>query len=121
MERRRLFEAREGPSQTYSWQTFLLSTLVVEMVIQTIMAAIVFPLFYYPIGMYRNAINAQQSERAALMFLLIWTLMLFTPTLSFAVAAAIEGTEAAVNIVQLFFLLITIFCGYVVSLSPSPS
>ena len=45
------------------------------------MAVIIFFCWYYPIGMYRNAIPAHQvHERGGLMFLFILAFMLFTST-----------------------------------------
>lgn len=45
------------------------------------MAVVIFFCWYYPIGMYRNAIPAHQvHERGGLMFLFVLVFMLFTST-----------------------------------------
>ena len=50
---------------------------------QTILAVIQFTTWYYPVGMYRNALVTHSlNERAGLMFLLIWSYMLFSSTFS---------------------------------------
>lgn len=51
----------------------MLSNIIVELPWNSLMAVILFFTWYYPIGMFRNAIPAGQvHERGALMFLLIW-------------------------------------------------
>lgn len=113
IRRRDLFETRERPSRIYSWQAFLLSTTITEILWQTIVAVVVFPVWYYPTGMYQNSFGSERHERGLLMFLLTWSFFVFTSTLSYLVAAAIEIEETAVNIAQLLFYLVLLFCGYV--------
>ena len=77
---RALYEVRERPSKTYSWKVFIMSNVVVELPWNTLMAVIIFFCWYYPIGMYRNAIpDGQVHERGALMFLLVWAFFKFAP------------------------------------------
>lgn len=109
---RSLYEARERPSKTYSWKVFMLSNIIVELPWSTLMAVLIFFCWYYPIGMYRNAILEHQvAERGALMFLFIWMFMLFSSTFTDMVVAGIETAETAGNIAQLLFSLTLIFCG----------
>lgn len=109
---RSLFEARERPAKTYSWTVFMLSNIIVELPWNTLMAIIIFFCWYYPIGMYRNAIPANQlHERGGLMFLLVWAFLIFTSTFTDMVVAGIETAETAGNIAQLLFSLTLIFCG----------
>ena len=76
------------------------------------MAIIIFFCWYYPIGMYRNAIpDHQVHERGALMFLFLWAFLMFTSTFTDMVVAGIETAETAGNIAQLLFSLTLIFCG----------
>jgi ATP-binding cassette, subfamily G (WHITE), member 2, PDR len=78
---RSLYEARERPSKTYSWQAFMLSNIIVELPYQTLMAVVIFFCWYYPIGLYRNAIPTNSvHERGFLMFLLVWMFLLFAST-----------------------------------------
>ena len=118
---RSLYEARERPSKTYSWQVFMLSNIFVELPWNTLMSIIMFFCFYYPIGMFRNAIPMNQvHERGALMFLLIWEFLLFTSTLTDMIVAGVESAENAGNIGSLLSLLGLIFCGVLAGPSALP-
>lgn len=109
---RSLYEARERPSKTYSWKAFMLSNIIVELPWNSLMAVIIYLCWYYPIGLYRNAEpTGAVHERGVLMFLLIWTFLLFTCTFTDMVVAAIETAETAGNIAQLMFSLTLVFCG----------
>ncbi|KZF23845.1 putative ABC transporter [Xylona heveae TC161] len=109
---RALYEARERPAKCYSWKAFMLSNILVELPWQTLMAVIMFFCWYYPIGMYRNAIPTHAvHERGALMFLYIWVFLLFTSTFTHMIVAGIELAETAGNVAQLLFSLTLIFCG----------
>ena len=109
---RSLYEARERPSKTYSWKVFMLSNITVELPWHTLMAVIIYFCFYYPIGMYKNAIPAHQlHERGALMFLFILEFLLLTSTFTDMVIAGIDTAETAGNIAQLLFSLMLIFSG----------
>lgn len=109
---RSLYEARERPSKTYGWTVFMAANIVVEMPWNTLMAVILYFCWYYPIGMYRNAIpDHQVHERGALMFLFLEVFLLFTSTFTHMVVAGIEMAETAGNVAQLLFSLTLIFCG----------
>lgn len=109
---RALYEVRERPSKAYSWKVFMLAQIIVELPWNTLMSVIIFFCFYYPIGMYKNAIPSHQvHERGALMWLLVWVFLLFTSTFTDMVVAGIESSETAGNIAQLLFTLTLIFCG----------
>jgi ATP-binding cassette, subfamily G (WHITE), member 2, PDR len=93
----------------------MLANITVELPWNTLMAVIIFYTWYYPIGLYRNAIPADQvTERGGLMFLYVWAFLLFTSTFSTMVVAGIDAAETAGNIGQLLFSLTLIFCGYVI-------
>lgn len=109
---RSLYEVRERPSKTYSWQAFMMSNILVELPWNTLMSLFIYLCWYYPIGLYRNAEPTDAvSERGALMFLLIWTFMLFTSTFAHMVIAGIELAETGGNIATLLFSLCLVFCG----------
>ncbi|KFY27828.1 hypothetical protein V493_03280 [Pseudogymnoascus sp. VKM F-4281 (FW-2241)] len=113
---RSLYEARERPSKTYSWQTFMLSNIIVELPWNSLMAVLIFFCWYYPIGLYRNAEpTGTVHERGGLMFLLIWQFLLFTSTFTNMVIAAIETAETGGNIANLMFMMTLIFCGVLAS------
>lgn len=90
----------------------MLANITVELPWNTLMAVIIFFTWYYPIGLHRNAIPENQVyERGGLMFLLVWTFLLFTSTFSTMIVAGIETAETAGNVAQLLFSLTLIFCG----------
>ncbi|KAF2759425.1 putative ABC multidrug transporter [Pseudovirgaria hyperparasitica] len=122
VESRALFEAREGPSKTYSWTTFILSQIIVEIPWQTLMSVGAFVVWYFPIG-FQNGIEdaAEQHERAGIVMLFVWVFYLFTSTFAILVIAAVEHAEMGVNLAQLFFYLILIFCGVLVPFGDLPS
>ncbi len=109
---RSLYEARERPSKAYSWQAFMTANIIVELPWNTLMSALVFFCWYYPIGLYDNARPTDAvTERGGLMFLLIWTFLLFTSTFAHMVIAGIELAETGGNIASMLFSLCLIFCG----------
>ena len=114
---RALYEARERPSKTYSWQVFILSNILVEIPWNALMALFIFVSWYYPIGLRQNAIEAGQvAERGGLMFLFILAFLIFAGTFTDMCVAGLETAEAAGNLANLLFPLTLIFCGYVKSL-----
>ncbi|OAX81322.1 hypothetical protein ACJ72_04341 [Emergomyces africanus] len=118
---RALYEARERPSKSYSWKAFMIANIFVELPWNSLMAVIIFACWYYPIGLYNNAIpNDQVAERGALMFLLILSFLLFTSTFSHLAIAGIEVAETGANIANLLFMLCLIFCGVLASKDALP-
>ncbi|KAF7300618.1 hypothetical protein HMN09_00947000 [Mycena chlorophos] len=112
VEQRALYEARERPSKAYSWRAFLVAQIIVELPWQLIAAVVSFVSWYYPIGLYRNAVaTGEVHERGALMFLYLLQFMLFTSTFSQMLVAGSETAEAAGNIGNLLFSLTLLFCG----------
>ncbi|KAK3906089.1 ABC-2 type transporter-domain-containing protein [Staphylotrichum tortipilum] len=109
---RSLYEVRERPSKVYGWKVFMLSQIIVELPWNTLMAALMFVSWYYPVGLQENAaVAGQTAERGALMFLLLVTFMLFTSTFTDFIIAGFETAEAGGNIANLLFSLCLIFCG----------
>ena len=111
---RSIYEARERPAKTYSWQVFLLSNILVELPWNTLMSVFVFVCWYYPIGFYRNAIPTDAvAERGGTMFLLMWVYMMYTSTFAHMIQAGVELAEMAGNFANLLFIFSLVFCGYV--------
>ena len=109
---RDLYGARERPSNIYSWKVFILSQIIVDVVWNGLMAIIMVFCWYYPVGFYRNAADADQlHERAALMFLFLLIFLLFTSTFSALVIAGFETAHAGGNTANLMFMLALVFCG----------
>ncbi len=112
LQNRSLYELVERPSRTYSWMVFLISNIVSELPWQTILAVIQFTTWYYPVVMYRNALVTHSlNERAGLMFLLIWSYMLFSSTFSQMIVTIMPDAATGINISALFYSLSLIFCG----------
>ncbi len=109
---RSLYEVRERPSKVYSWKVFMLSQIIVEIPWNTLMAAIMYFCFYYPVGLYRNAEPAGQvTERGALFFLLLWGFLMFTCTFTDFIIAGFETAEAGGNAANILFMMCLLFCG----------
>lgn len=109
---RDLYEVRERPSKVYSWKVFMLAQIIVELPWNTLMSVFMFVCWYYPIGLQRNAIQADQvTERGALMFLFLMAFLLFTSTFSNMIIAMFDSAEAGGNVANLLFTLCLIFCG----------
>ncbi|KAL9097316.1 MAG: hypothetical protein Q9165_000743 [Trypethelium subeluteriae] len=118
---RALYEARERPSKAYSWKAFMLSNILVEIFWNSLAAVLLFFTWYYPIGLYRNAEPTNTvHERGALMFLLVWTFLLFTSTFADLAVAGIPDAETAGNLANLAFSLCLIFCGVLASPTALP-
>ncbi|KAJ7758952.1 ABC-2 type transporter-domain-containing protein [Mycena maculata] len=116
VEQRALYEARERPSKAYSWVAFVVAQILVEIPWQTLAALLIFVSWYYPIGLYRNAMAADQTaERGGLMFLFILQFMLFTSTFGQMLVAGSDTAEAAGNAGNLLFSLTLLFCGVLVA------
>jgi ABC-type multidrug transport system permease subunit len=111
---RSIYEARERPAKTYSWQVFLLSNILVELPWNTLMSVFVFVCWYYPIGFYRNAIPTETvAERGGTMLLLMWVYMMYTSTFAHMIQAGVELAEMAGNFANLLFIFSLVFCGYI--------
>lgn len=112
IESRGIYELCEGPSRTYSWKVFIISNIIAEIPWQTLMAVLLFVSWYYPVGMYRTGLLAGDlHERGSLIFLFVWSYMIFTSTFSQAVVAAMPDATTAINIASTLFSLSLIFCG----------
>lgn len=118
---RSLYEVRERPSKTYSWQAFMVSNIIVELPWSALCAFLLFVTWYYPIGLYANAEPTDSvHERGALMFLLILAFLLFTSTFAHMVIAGIRDAETGGNVANLAFMLTLIFCGVLVGPTALP-
>ncbi|MCJ1437052.1 hypothetical protein MMC27_006437 [Xylographa pallens] len=118
---RSLYEVRERPSKAYSWKAFMLSNIIVELPWNSLSALLIFVCWYYPIGLYRNAVPTNAvHERGGLMFLFILEFLLFTSTFTNMVIAGVDTAEAGGNIANLIFSLSLVFCGVLASPSVLP-
>lgn len=101
---RTMYETREAPSRTYSWVVFILSMFVSEAPWQALASIITYFTFYYPAGLYRNAVHSNSvHERGALFFLMLLMFFEYTLTFSYMVLAALPGADTAANIGNVLF------------------
>ena len=107
---RSLYEVRERPSKTYSWQAFMISNIVVELPWNSLMAVIMYFCYYYPVGLYNNA-GDDLHGRGALFFLFMLEFLLFTSSFTNMIIAGMDSAETGGNIANLMFSLSLIFCG----------
>ncbi|KAK3312070.1 putative ABC transporter [Apodospora peruviana] len=118
---RDLYEASEGPAKVYSWQVFLVANLATELAWSTLMSVMLFIVWYYPIGFYRNAVFTESvAERGGTMFLLLWVFLMLTTTFAFFIQAGIESAEAAGNAANGVFTFWLVFCGILVRPTAMP-
>lgn len=112
---RTLYENRERQSRTYTWLVFLISAIIVELASQTVIAVIAYVSWYYPLGLWRNALNQHElNSRSGLVFLLIWSLLILFQTLSQMLMTIMPDIPAGINMANLFFMLSLIFTGVLV-------
>lgn len=109
---RSLYEVRERPSKTYSWQSFMVSQILAEWPWAIFCATLLWACWYYPIGLYGNAeyTNAV-TERGALMWLMIVVFLLFASSFAHMIIAGMGDAETGGNIANVLFSLSLLFCG----------
>lgn len=118
---RALYEVRERPSKTYSWKAFMLSNIIAELPYNLVASVLLFFCWYYPIGLYNNAVPTDTvHERGALMWLFVLAFLLFSSTFAHMVIAAIDTAETGGNIANLMFSLSLVFCGVLAGPSQFP-
>lgn len=109
---RQQYEGRERSSRIYSWYTFLLANMVVELPWSTIASLLVFVPFYYLVGMNNNATQTDAvTERGGLMFLLTWSFLIFESTFADMVIAGVETSEVGAVLALFLFAMSLIFSG----------
>ena len=118
---RALYEVRERPSKAYSWKAFMLSSIIVELPWNALMAVVIYFCWYYPIGLYKNAQPTDEvAYRGFQFFLFVLMFLLFTSTFSHMVIAGMDTAENGGNLANLVFSLCLIFCGVLAQPSNFP-
>ncbi|GKZ95688.1 hypothetical protein AnigIFM59636_009696 [Aspergillus niger] len=121
IEQRDVYEARERPSRMYEWKVLMLSNLVIEIVWNSLMAVVAHFCWYYPIGLYQNAIATHQiASRGCLMFLFTWAFMMFTSTFTHTLIAGMDSADSAGSVGNLCYMLCITFCGILVKKTSLP-
>ncbi|GKT60665.1 ABC-2 type transporter [Colletotrichum tofieldiae] len=113
VSQRTMYEARERPSKSYSWLAFLGANMFVEATWNSIMSIFSFILWYFPLGLYRNARQTgAEHSRATTIFLFVWAFFIFTSSFAHLIIAGLDSHEVAGAIVGLFSIMMFSFCGF---------
>ncbi|KAK5212039.1 hypothetical protein LTR41_002281 [Exophiala xenobiotica] len=103
---RSLFELREAPSKMYSWFSFVLANIVVEIPYQTFLSVIVWACWYFPIFGYH-----QSSHTQGLMYTFVLQFLLFASTYAQMIIFTMPSTETAAALSTLLFTITLQFNG----------
>ncbi|OBT90673.1 hypothetical protein VE02_00571 [Pseudogymnoascus sp. 03VT05] len=118
---RTLYEARERQSKTYAWQTFVFSNIAVEMAWNAFMAIFCFLVWYYPVGLYRNAEWTDSVNiRAFQTLLTIVAAFLFASSLAHMIIAGLPDESIAGAVATLVSIMLYAFCGILAGPSTLP-
>ncbi|KAK6461713.1 multidrug resistance protein [Scheffersomyces coipomensis] len=109
---RDLYEVREAPSRTYSWFAFITGQITSEIPFQIVCGAISFFCWYYPVGLYRNAIPTDQvNSRGVLMWMFLTAFLVYATSMGQLCLSFIEVADNAVNLATILSSLCLNFCG----------
>lgn len=76
------------------------------------MSVFSFLLWYFPIGLFRNAEWTNQvHERGMTIFMLIWAFFVMTSTFSNMLIAGLPNADIAGGVLTLLFIMMFAFCG----------
>ncbi|KAH7124639.1 ABC-2 type transporter [Dactylonectria macrodidyma] len=102
---RSLYEVRERPSKTYSWKSFIIANIIVEIPYQIVTAVLIYVCFYYPV------VGIQSSQRQGLVLLFVIQLFIYANAFAQMTISALPDAETAGSIVTLLSLISMIFSG----------
>jgi ABC-type multidrug transport system permease subunit/ABC-type multidrug transport system ATPase subunit len=103
---RSLYEVRERPSRTYSWQVFIVSQILVEVPWQFCLGVCSWAAFYWPVFG-----TGQTSEQSGIVLLFICQFFMYAASIAQFVVCAIPEPTLAAMIATLMFGLSFLFCG----------
>ncbi|KAM0418796.1 hypothetical protein ACHAPT_012306 [Fusarium lateritium] len=111
-EQRTLYEARERPSKSYSWQSFMVANITVEIVWNSLVSIFCFICWYYPMGLYRNAEWTDEVHiRGITIFLHVWMFFLLASSFGHLMISGAPNPDIAGGIQNLLFIMMFAFCG----------
>ncbi|KAL2670276.1 hypothetical protein Neosp_014743 [[Neocosmospora] mangrovei] len=111
-DQRTLYEARERPSKSYGWQSFMIANMFVEIAWNSFISIFCFICWYYPIGLYRNAEWTDEVHiRGICIFLHVWMFFLLASSFGHLLIAGAPNADIAGGILNLLFIMMFIFCG----------
>lgn len=106
VQQRDLYEARERPSRTFSWISFIFAQIFVEVPWNILAGTIAYFIYYYPIGFYSNASAAGQlHERGALFWLFSCAFYVYVGSVGLLVISFNQVAESAANLASLLFTM----------------
>lgn len=121
VSQRELYEVRERPARAFSWVSFFLAQIAVEIPWAILAGTITYFCWYYPIGLYRNAYATDTvTERGALVWWLIVLFFIYASSMSQLCISFSENIDLAANTANLLFSLCLIFCGILASANSLP-
>ncbi|KAI1612321.1 ABC multidrug transporter [Exophiala viscosa] len=112
---RALFEIRESPSKMYSWFSFLLANILVEIPYQCLLSVIVWACWYFPVFGYH-----QDSESKGLMFAFVLQFLLFASTFAQMIIFTMPDMQTAGTVSTILFTLTLQFNGVLQSPTALP-
>lgn len=112
VQQREIYETREAPSRTFHWAAFISAQIISEVPFQIAVGTVAFLCWYYPLGLYSNAVPTDTvTERGGLMWLFVITFFVFTSTMGHLCASFNELAQNAGNLANLLFSMCLNFCG----------
>lgn len=112
VSQRDLYEVRERPSKTFSWIAFILAQITAEIPWNILCGTFAYFCWYYPIGLYNNAIPTDSvHERGAFMWFTIVLFFIYTSTMAQWCISFLEVADNAANMATFLFTLCLGFCG----------
>lgn len=112
VSQRDLYESRERPSKTFSWFAFIAAQVTAEIPYQIVAATISFFCWYYPVGMYKNAVFSDAvAKRGALMWLVVTLMFIYSSTLAQLCISFNQLADNAANGISLLLTISMTFCG----------
>ncbi|GME88916.1 unnamed protein product [[Candida] boidinii] len=112
MYQRDIYEVRERPSKTFHWSAFILAQITAEIPWNIFAGTLGFFCWYYPVGLYKNAIASDTvALRGAYTWLSIIGLTIYGCTLGQLCIAGADTMDNAANMASMFFSFSLNFCG----------
>ncbi|KIV77658.1 hypothetical protein PV11_09444 [Exophiala sideris] len=112
---RSLFEIRESPSKMYSWVSFVLANILVEIPYQCLLSVVVWACWYFPVFGYH-----QDSASKGLMFAFVLQFLLFASTFAQMIIFTMPDTQTAGTVSTILFTLTLQFNGVLQSPTALP-
>ena len=112
VDQRDVYETREAPSRTFSWFTFMTAQIVSEIPLSILLGTVAFFCWYYPVGLYNNAIPTDQvNQRGVLMWLYIIFFYVYSISMGHLCISFNEIVDNAANLATMLFTMCLLFCG----------